>query len=482
MRRLILALGISALVGCGASASSYGPSRPTTNTVAAQTDPLTPASNDAPNPNGSWVGTAAGSDAFVPGMQDTFVAVWVDVPKDDKVGKAPAAVSLVIDTSGSMAGEKIRHAKEAAQKLVTELRDGDIVSLTTFNDRAEDRVAPVRLDARSRAQIASVIAELKADGGTNLFEGVRQAGMSVMGAPTTHPIRRVVLISDGLATVGLTSRDQLAMLGEKAGDRGVQVTAIGVGLEYDELTLNQLALRSSGRLYHLTDTRALPEIIGSEMGLLKGTRATNTRVSIVPAPGVQIVSVEGARGTFQSCGMGACPVDVPLGSMFAGQHKEFIVRVRLMAPEAGSHPVASVRLLFHDPAENNLERVQEAVARFDVVNDPTLAAQRMNQRAQSVFALIDAGRATEIAAQSINADNFDEAERSLAATEQKLRQQASTATTKADKDRLEASASRVGRARAGAAKAAAAPPAARPQEKRKQALEANDAAMDLQGF
>lgn len=482
MRRLILALGMIALAGCGASATPYGSSQPATNTIAAAPDPLVPVRQDAPNPNGSWVGTAAGSDAFVPGMQDTFVAVWVDIPKDDKVGKAPAAVSLVIDTSGSMAGEKMRHAKEAAQKLVTELRDGDLVSLTTFNDRAEERVAPVRLDARSRAQIASVIAELRADGGTNLFEGVRQAGMSVMGAPTSHPIRRVVLISDGLATVGLTSRDQLATLGEKAGDRGVQVTAIGVGLEYDELTLNQLAIRSSGRLYHLTDTRALPEILGTEIGLLKSTRATNTRVSVVPAPGVQIVSVEGARGTFQSCGMGACPVDVPLGSMFAGQHKEFIVRVRLSTPEAGSHPVASVRLLFHDPAENNLERVQEAVARFDVVNDPTLAAQRLNQRAQSVLAMIEAGRATEIAAQSINADNFDEAERALAATEQKLRNQAAAATSAADKARLESSASRVGRARAGAAKAAATPAPARPMEKRKQALEANDAAMDLQGF
>ena len=479
MRRLILALGFASLLGCGEAATS-GPKTPT-NTIASDGNPIQPV-NDAPNPNGSWVGTAAGSDAFVPGMQDTFVAVWVDVPNDDKAGKAPAAVSLVIDTSGSMAGDKIRHAREAAQKLVGELRDGDIVSVTTFSDRAEERVSPVRLDQRSRMQIASVLAELKADGGTNLFEGVRQAGMTVMGAPTSHPIRRVVLISDGIATVGMTSREQLANLGEKAGDRGVQLTAIGVGLEYDELTLNQLALRSSGRLYHLTDTRALPEIIGSEIGLLKGTRATNTRVSVVPAPGVQIVSVEGARGMAMPCGGAACPVEVPLGAMFAGQHKEFVVRVRLMAPEAGSHPVASVRLLFHDPAENNLERVQEAVARFDVVNDPSLAMQRKNARAQSVFAMIDAGKSTELAAQSLNSDNFEEAERAFAATEQKLRQQASVATTKKDRDRLEASADKVGRARSGAAKAAAAPPAARPAEKRKQALEANDAAMDMQGF
>ncbi len=482
MRRLLLALGLSALLGCGAGAST-STAYPSNQVAGAPAGAEGGAvAVDAPNPNGAWVGTAAGSDAFVSGMQDTFVAVWVDIPKDDKVGKAPAAVSLVIDTSGSMAGDKIRHARDAAQKLVSELRDGDIVSVTTFSDRADERVAPARLDAHSRARIASVLAELRADGGTNLFEGVRQAGMTVMGAPASHPVRRVVLISDGLATVGMTSRDQLAMLGEKAADRGVQLTAIGVGLDYDELTLNQLAIRSSGRLYHLTDTRALPEIIAAEMNLLKATRATNTRVSIVPAPGVELVSVEGARGMFQPCGGAGCPIEVPLGSMFAGQHKEFIVRVRLMAPDAGSHPVASVRLLFHDPSENNLERVQEAVARFDVVNDPSLAAQRKNDRAWNVFAMLDASKFTERAAQSLNADDFDRADRELAEAEQKLLRQAATTKSGHDKARLEESAARVSQARAGAAKVKAAPKPAQAAAKRDSALKANEAAMDMQGF
>src|SRR5512139_3814412 len=136
MRRLIVALGLSALLGCGASATPYESKNPNTVATSPGQQGQTVAT-DAPNPNGSWVGTAAGSDAFVPGMQDTFVAVWVDVPKDDKIGKAAAAVSLVIDTSGSMSGDKIVHARAAAQKLVSELRDGDIVSVTTFSDRAE---------------------------------------------------------------------------------------------------------------------------------------------------------------------------------------------------------------------------------------------------------------------------------------------------------------------------------------------------------
>jgi Ca-activated chloride channel family protein len=472
-----MALGLSAaLVGCSSSA----PQQTTPAKLAAETggatDPLAPA--DAPNPNGPWVGAAAASDAFVAGWQDTFVAVWVDVPNDDKIGKAPAAVSLVIDTSGSMAGDKIRHAREAASRLVSELRDGDIVNVVTFSDQAVERVAPTRLDAMSRQRIASVLAELRAEGGTNLFEGVRTGGMAVMGSPATHPVRRVVLISDGIATVGMTSRHELGNLGEKAGDRGVQLTAIGVGLDYDEQVLNQLAIRSSGRLYHLSETRALPEIIAAEMNLLKSTRATNVRVSIVPAPGVQLVGIDGARGMTMSGGA----FEVPLGAMFGGQHKEFVVRVRMQVPAEGSHPVASVRLLFQDPTEQNLERVQEAVARFDVVNDPMLASQRKNERAQNVFAMIDASKFTDRAAQAINADDFSGADRELAQAEERLRAQASAATSSKDKKRLEASAAQISQARKGAGAAAKAPPAARPAAKRDSALKANEAAMDMQGF
>jgi len=487
MRRLLIALGLialgpsSLLTGCASTTPQTATPGNATSTQLVAADPgQTPptSSNDAPNPNGAWIGVAAGNDAFVPGAQDTFVAVWVDIPKDNLETHAPADVALVIDTSGSMSGDKIRNARAAALKLVDNLRDGDIVSVHTFSDAVQERVSPTRLDADSRRRIASILSELSADGGTNLFEGVRAAGMAAMSAPATHLIRRVVLISDGIATVGMTARSNMELLGDKAGERGVQITAIGVGLDYDELTLNALAMKSAGRLYHMESTAALPEIVASEMGLLKSTRAADAKVAIVPAPGVQLLGVEGATGRWQSGGT----LEVPLGAMFGGQHKEFIVRARLDAPESGSHPVASVRLVFLDPKEGNLERVQEAVARFDVVGDATIASNRKNVRAQNVFAMIDASLATERAAQSVNTDDFAGADRAFAEAETKLRSQAAVATTAADKSRLEKTADRVGQARAGASKAAAAPPAARPAAKRKMSLEANDAAMDMQGF
>lgn len=482
MRTLVLALGLSALVGCGTTQSHLTAPTAARGDATVAVDPgtnQTPVAVDGPRANGPWIGAAAANEAFVPGVQDTFVAVWVDVPTASaKVAQAPAAVALVIDTSGSMQGDKIVNARKAARELVANLRDGDIVSVHTFSDSVQERVAPTRLDARNRERIAGVLAELRAEGGTNLFEGVRTAGMAAMTAPETHSVRRVVLISDGNATVGTTSTEMIGFLGEKAADHNVQVTSIGVGLDYNENALNQLAIKSSGRLYHLTDSKNLPEIIDSELALLKSTRAANAKVAIVPAPGVQLVGVEGARGVSAQGGA----FEVPLGSMFAGQHREFVVRARLTAPESGSFPIASVRLVFSDPTEGNLERVQEAVARFDVVNDPIVASARKNAKAQGVFAMLEASRATSFAAVAMQDERFDDADKKLAATEQELRSLAGAASTKADRARFEESAAKVSQARAGAAAAAAAPPAARPEAKRKASLEANSAALDLNGF
>lgn len=468
MRRLLFTLGLSAsLIGCATS----GTQDPV---VASATQASLP---DGPVAGSAWIGAAAESDAFVAGAQDTFVAVWVDVPTTAVAARASAAVGLVIDTSGSMEGDKIQDARLAAKRLVESLADGDIVSLHTFSDVAVQRVAPTRLDARSRQQINSIISEVKAEGATNIFDGVREAGLAVMAAPDTHPVRRVVLISDGNATAGNTSVEMIGNLGEKAGDRSVQVTAIGVGLDYNETILNQLATRSSGRLYHLTDSKALPEIIQSEVALLQSTRAANAKVAIVAAPGVQILGAEGARGNFVDGNL-----QVPLGALFAGQHREFIVRVRMTAPESGKHPLASVRLVYSDPNEGNLERIQETVARFDVVSSPSLAKERANAKALGVFAMIDASKRTESASVAINNDRFDDADQELAVTESNLRRAAEKATTSADKKRLESSADRVNATRSGAGAARSAPAPAKAAAKRKISLEANDAALDMAGY
>jgi Ca-activated chloride channel family protein len=480
------------LTACSSSTTVKGPEVATT--PPAKTDKTAQIAADptkdpnAPRPdtgepqpaaNGTWLGASGASDFVLAGTNETFLGVWVDVPTNIKKIQAPAAVALVIDTSGSMAGPKMDNARVAAKALVDKLPDGDILSLHTFDDNAQERVSPVVLSASSRQRLHSVISALAPNGSTNMFDGLRQGEGRVMGAPATHAVRRVVVISDGVANVGPSTPELLGELAARGADRGVQVTALGVGLDYDENTLNALAIRSAGRLYHLGEPREMASILEREMGLLKATAVTNAVVEIIPAPGVQLLGADGVRSDWVSGG----GLRVALGTLFGGQHREMLVRVRVTsAASDGTHPLASVRLHFADPSEGNLARVQEIVARYTVTGDRGQLERHANARTQGIIAVQEAGKLAVQAAQRVNEGSFDMADKDLAAAEVKLKETAKQMKSEPERKRVEAAAASMATARKSAQAAAAAPPSAKPAAKRASALDVNASGMKAMGY
>jgi Ca-activated chloride channel family protein len=484
MRRTLIAVVIaSVLAGCAAAPIPVAsPATP------AASDPVAPEvsrsdaairATDGPSRSaGPWIGASGASDYILAGTSDTVLGVWVDVPAASHKARAPADVALVIDTSGSMAGPKMEAARVAARDLVEKLADGDIVSIVTFADVAREHVSPTVLDRSSRRHILSVIAGLEPSGSTNMFDGLRAAEANAQRGPNTHPVRRVVMISDGIANVGPSSPELLGQVAARGADVGVQVSAIGIGLDYDENTLNALAVRSSGRLYHLTEPREMQAILDREIGLLQATAATNAVVEVVPAPGVQITGADAVRLDWGPNGA----VRVQLGTMFGGQHREMLLRVRVSAASDGSHPLASVRLRFQDPADGNLERVQEVVARYQVTSDRAVVASHANVKTQTIVASQEAAQITGAAAQNVNDGRFDKADQQLAEAEAKLRESAKRAASDLDRQRVLAQASRLSTVRAATKATAAAPPAAAAPAKRARSLEMNHAKMDAYGY
>ncbi len=442
------------------------------------------ATDGGPQAAGSWVGAAPLSEALLAGSTETQIGVWVDVPTAIAAGpRPPAVVALVVDTSGSMSGLRLVNARDAARAFVDRLADGDIVSLTSFDDVAAERLPPTALGPHTRPAIARAIESLRAAGGTNLFDGLGAGEARATAAPASHPVRRVVLLSDGRANVGPASPAVLGELARRGAERGVQVTSMGVGEGYDETTLNALAVASSGRLYHLDEPGETASILQRELALLRSTAATDAYLEIVPAPGVRLHGVEGARA--ERAGEG---LRVPLGTMFAGQHREMMVRASLPGGRrpgedaAAPFALASVRFHFRDSADGGLDRVHEVVTRGRLSDDPAAVSSSMNGRVQTIAALLESGRAAVAAAQQVNAGDFASADRQLAAAETRMRERADRAQSADEKKRANAVAASMAEARSSARAAASAPPAARPAAQRKSALHVNDSAMDALGY
>jgi Ca-activated chloride channel family protein len=469
-----MVVGAILLAGC-ASRGAAGP-----QLAAKVGEPAKPVVSDDPkpvaNPGGAWIGAATESDLVLASGGDQYVGVWVDAPAAAPRVRAPVDVALVIDTSGSMRGDKIESARAAATALVSSLADGDIVSIDTFSERAMILVPPTLLDARSRSRILGTISEITPQGPTNMCDGLSFGEMHVAQAPADHPVRRVVVISDGIANVGPSSPTELGALAASGLRHRAQVTSLGVGNDYDENTLNALSVRTNGRLFHLSDPKEMAAILASEVKLLGATVASDAFVEIVPAPGVQIVGAE--LVPVEPMGGGA--VRIPLGALYGGQHRELLVRARFGAMRVADGPraIASVRLHYHDPNDGDLDRLQETVLRATPTDDPNAMALHPNAKTQSIVAMQTSAKMQMQAAQQVNSGDFRAADAQLAQAEEQLKKGAAVTKDENEKKRLQVAAGQVARARAATQGAAAAPAPA----KRDQALQLNGAGMKDLGY
>src|SRR5207245_2234505 len=146
-----------------------------------------------------------------------------DAPRATSKTHAPLDLALVIDTSGSMAGEKITSARAAARTLVESLHEGDIVSIDVFSDEARPFIAPTTITPATRSDVLAAVARLGVGGSTNMYAGLGLGESHVASAPASHTIRRVVMISDGIANVGPSSPEMLGALAERGLSHRAQV-------------------------------------------------------------------------------------------------------------------------------------------------------------------------------------------------------------------------------------------------------------------
>jgi Ca-activated chloride channel family protein len=338
----------------------------------------------------------------------------------------------------------------------------------------------VRLTPETRARVLSRIAELGTGGSTNMYEGLQLAEMHVAQPAPDHPVRRIVMISDGQANVGPSSPQALADLAGRSLQLGAQVTSLGVGIDYDEHTLDAIAESTSGRLFHVGNPREMQATLEHEVSLLASTVADQAFIEVVPAPGVELAGVDGARFEW---GAGRV-ARIPLGSLYAGQHREALVRVRLTGGAAGvQRALASVRLVFHDPAENDVERLQEVLARVTSSDDPTAVAAHENATTHVMMATLAAAKTELQASQQLNAGDFDGAQAQLAATEKDLRAAAAKPMSAPTKKKLDDAVRAIATARglAAASGGAAGAPPAPPAAVRENVLEMNRDAMKALG-
>jgi Ca-activated chloride channel family protein len=188
-------------------------------------------------------------------FDDDNILVRVGVQGEivDDEDRGPAALTFVIDTSGSMdRDDRLGLVKDSLEILVDELDDDDTVAIVTYSDASGVVLRPTSV--RERDTILDAIDRLQPGGSTNLESGLRTGYELASEAFRSDGINRVVLASDGVANVGVTDPDQLAQMIRGDADRGINLVTVGFGMgNFNDVTMEQLADQGDG-FYAYVDT------------------------------------------------------------------------------------------------------------------------------------------------------------------------------------------------------------------------------------
>jgi Ca-activated chloride channel homolog len=266
------------------------------------------------------------SNAFVRSDKPSTIDVRLRIKGKSIPGtpRPPINIAVVVDTSASMEGAAMDDAKKACTALLDKLSTGDRLALIAFHSGVDVLVPSTVLTDKSMDEIRSKISAMKPFGTTNLTAGLSAGLAEAKKNFRADGINRVVLLGDGVPN----DPTALPSLAQSAGQNKIAITALGLGLDYDETVMSTIALNSGGKYHFIKESAKVAEVFQDEVLRLQRVVARSVSVRLATGPGVTIQSVVGLPMSG--------PSTVTLGDMSEGEERDIVVRLALPARHEGS--------------------------------------------------------------------------------------------------------------------------------------------------
>lgn len=311
--------------------------------------------------------------------QQTWMRIGLTGFHQEKSGpRPPLNVAIVLDRSGSMQGDKIAKARDAAIGALDLLKPTDIVSVIAYDSSVNVLVPATRLT--DKEQVASVIRGIQANGNTALFGGVSKGAAEVRKFLDDRHVNRIILLSDGLANVGPSAPGELGSLGASLKKENITVSTLGLGLGYNEDLMVQLAGKSGGNHQFIENATELVDIFRREFDETLSVVAQEVDLKIQIPEGIRPVRVLG-----NSADINGQTVVTRLAQVYSDQQKHVVIEVEIpeslavaateAADAANSVPLATVEVTYTNMASNRSDSVSGTVTvKFSSSDDQVKAS------------------------------------------------------------------------------------------------------------
>jgi Ca-activated chloride channel family protein len=280
---------------------------------------------------------------------------------------SPINFCMVLDRSGSMDGPKMDNLKRAVVAVIDTLRPDDVVSVVVFDETA-DVIVPSQ-PAIDKAELNNRVEAMRVQGGTAMSTGLEAGAAELRKGMAPDRVSYLLLLTDG-QTWG--DEDRCRAIATELGQAGVRMTALGLGDEWNERLLDDLAAVTSGTSDYIANPQDIAQYFQRAAQTAQNTAVRNGRLLIRLSSGVTPRAVYRAKPMIANLGykpISEREINIDLGDIESGTGASVLAEIMLPRAGSGEYRVAQAELTYDLPQEQRIDQRARVDALVQLTDD-----------------------------------------------------------------------------------------------------------------
>jgi Ca-activated chloride channel family protein len=276
-------------------------------------------------------------------------------------------LALVLDRSGSMAGDKLEHVKQAAKHVLDQLQNHDKVALVVYDNEIQVLSKSIQVTNGNCFELKQLISHIRSGNTTNLYGGWLAGCKEIASAADEGSVNRTMLLTDGLANVGETDLEILGQHAFELYKDTISTSTFGVGYGFNEHLLEAMSNRGGGNFYFIEHPNEIRSIFLKEFEELVGISARRVEIRLELPAEVEWQVLGGWSSERKDN-----QLHIYVGDMLSGRTQEIYLRLQVPADENASKLSLSAKVF----GQGEPGQVFEGIAELDFAYDEQVEVEQ----------------------------------------------------------------------------------------------------------